>query len=726
MSQWINDQHGLIKLPTPNGGYGVDRRVNVSLDSGFRGQAHAPQRISGLAIGLGPVAGALGNWGEVLAKQEERKQKSEVIDWTQGFQDRERDMFAEMEQMKSQLGMERAVAFAKQFYETENPQLLKMARSDFQKDYLHSFTAQSRDSGLNRAFAFQSRQIEVYQDQVWKGETANTLAKIEANPENLERYLAELEGLDRFLNPGDDPAFRAAKAQQWRDVGLEAAVMALGRQGRFDQAEQLLSKAFGPPPSSGENAETPAGGLTSPLAGNPRISSAFGPRPAPMTPRGRGSSNHQGIDYAVPVGTPVVAAGDGLVKSVGPAGGYGLRVVIGHADGSETYYGHLSDASAIKVGDKVSQGQQIALSGNSGKSTGPHLDFKIKGPDGHFIDPQKALSGAGPAKADVLRKKLHELEDDAIVKTLGDEVAAAYQTGSEVEIATQIRRGFDEVAKESDPERLHRLASRYQQEINFHQTRRDAGDMEATENFLSKAAAGNWSPNQMKAELRDAPGFSREGKAKLEKQIDDGTVHKSTPANREATDRLMAEIDYRRRSGEPMSNTEIEAKAQQLGLTVEQINSIRKYSAEGGMEGHSGLAGRVSDIFKELAGGKENAPPGFIKLVAQDLPSGKEVSPDDLRKAVARRLWSTLPGESMGAGWWWDTDETYAEAIKAGRENTWLPDVSSDEQGGIDVELMAAGLPVNSYNRRLWKKSERLGLPLSKEELQKLEGMPNG
>ena len=140
------------------------------------------------------------------------------------------------------------------------------------------------------------------------------------------------------------------------------------------------------------------GRLARPLAGNVRISSGFGRRSAPQTPNGPGSSNHQGIDYAVPVGTPVTSAGAGTVAFVGRNGGYGLQVRIDHGDGTESWYSHLSDTGGLKQGDAVGQGQQVALSGgakgdpNAGKSTGPHLDFKVK-KNGEFVDPEALFQG---------------------------------------------------------------------------------------------------------------------------------------------------------------------------------------------------------------------------------------------------------------------------------------------------------------------------------------------
>lgn len=110
-----------------------------------------------------------------------------------------------------------------------------------------------------------------------------------------------------------------------------------------------------------------------PISGG-RLSSGFGPRKAPMK---GASSNHPGIDWSTPVGTSVVASCGGTVSKAGWASGYGYCVFIEHEDGKQTRYGHLSKV-LVKAGQKVKQGEKIALSGNTGNSTGPHLHFEIR------------------------------------------------------------------------------------------------------------------------------------------------------------------------------------------------------------------------------------------------------------------------------------------------------------------------------------------------------------
>jgi murein DD-endopeptidase MepM/ murein hydrolase activator NlpD len=105
------------------------------------------------------------------------------------------------------------------------------------------------------------------------------------------------------------------------------------------------------------------------------ITSSYGMRMHPLLGYTR---MHQGIDFGVPTGTPVYAAGDGVVEEVRWAGGYGNWVKIRHSAGWETGYGHLSRwAKGLKPGQHVSQGQVIAYVGSTGESTGPHLHYEV-------------------------------------------------------------------------------------------------------------------------------------------------------------------------------------------------------------------------------------------------------------------------------------------------------------------------------------------------------------
>lgn len=110
-----------------------------------------------------------------------------------------------------------------------------------------------------------------------------------------------------------------------------------------------------------------------PLSGG-RQTSGFGIRKAPTK---GASTNHRAIDWATPTGTAIWASSGGTVSVAGWQSGYGYVVYINHPDGNQTRYGHLSKI-LVSVGQTVKQGQKIALSGNTGRSTGPHLHFELR------------------------------------------------------------------------------------------------------------------------------------------------------------------------------------------------------------------------------------------------------------------------------------------------------------------------------------------------------------
>jgi len=112
------------------------------------------------------------------------------------------------------------------------------------------------------------------------------------------------------------------------------------------------------------------------------ISSPGGLRYNPVTGR---REFHDGIDIAAPIGTPIVAPKDGIVLAVGTSATYGRYLRLGHPDGYISFFAHLY-ATVAQEGDILRQGERIAYSGNTGRSTGPHLHYGIFR-DGQFVDP---------------------------------------------------------------------------------------------------------------------------------------------------------------------------------------------------------------------------------------------------------------------------------------------------------------------------------------------------
>lgn len=135
-----------------------------------------------------------------------------------------------------------------------------------------------------------------------------------------------------------------------------------------------------------ENLYTGEGILGLPIAGMTQadISSPYGSRPSPG---GVGSTNHQGIDIAFPLGTDVLASESGTVILAGDNGGFGKCVIINHGKGLQTVYGHMSRIKC-KTGEKVVRGQPIGEVGSIGVSTGNHLHFAVR-INGNYVNPER-------------------------------------------------------------------------------------------------------------------------------------------------------------------------------------------------------------------------------------------------------------------------------------------------------------------------------------------------
>jgi murein DD-endopeptidase MepM/ murein hydrolase activator NlpD len=136
-----------------------------------------------------------------------------------------------------------------------------------------------------------------------------------------------------------------------------------------------------------QSAQSSAASSATPVTSAPSSAGFIWPAHGVMTSSfgWRWGRMHEGIDIAVPNGTPVVASASGTVIVAGWMGGYGNLVVVDHGNGIATAYGHNTSIAA-GVGQQVAQGQLIAYSGNTGNSTGPHIHFEVR-INGSPVDP---------------------------------------------------------------------------------------------------------------------------------------------------------------------------------------------------------------------------------------------------------------------------------------------------------------------------------------------------
>ncbi len=195
-----------------------------------------------------------------------------------------------------------------------------------------------------------------------------------------------------------------AEYARTREAGLALEVAALGR----DVVDRAIERATAAgeaepasfdahrrflPPGAARDADRFVGGALAlatvldfawPLSVPHRVTSPFGER---MHPTLKVRKKHTGVDLGVPIGTPVASAQAGRLAVVGESAVSGKYVVVNHGYGVKTSYCHLSE-TPLAQGGEVARGQEIARSGNTGRSTGPHLHYAVA-IAGRWVDPER-------------------------------------------------------------------------------------------------------------------------------------------------------------------------------------------------------------------------------------------------------------------------------------------------------------------------------------------------
>ncbi len=191
----------------------------------------------------------------------------------------------------------------------------------------------------------------------------------------LVLVLAGVAAIGAATNAGDPKPAGTAAVQQ--------GVLARHDDGRADRSSRTPASA--PPSVAASTSPKPKPAWVAPMPNSP-ITSCFGMR---------WGVPHQGIDFALPPGTPVHAIGKGTVIGAGWIyTGYGISVVIDHGNGYQGHYAHLQGL-AVQAGQKVTTDQVIGYEGTTGDSTGPHLHFEIHHGLWHQVEPAAVLRSWG-------------------------------------------------------------------------------------------------------------------------------------------------------------------------------------------------------------------------------------------------------------------------------------------------------------------------------------------
>ncbi len=275
--------------------------------------------------------------GELEAKQEDISDRNDV------FNDRLRAMY-----MNGEVGYIEIMLGSEDFSEFMNNADMVNRIYQHDVDFLEGLKAEYAELDLKKL------ELESFQNQLVAQKKS-----VEDEQSNLEISRGEAINLRKEIASNNE-----LLAEQERQ--LQA------------YADELIEKI-----NQAQSDDDYAGGvLTWPSPGHTRITDTFGYRIHPIL---KTKDFHTGLDIGVPANSKIVSANGGTVIMSGWSGGYGKAVVVDHGGGIVTLYAH-NNQLLVRVGDKVAKGQQIAISGSTGMSTGPHLHFEVR-ENGEYVDP---------------------------------------------------------------------------------------------------------------------------------------------------------------------------------------------------------------------------------------------------------------------------------------------------------------------------------------------------
>jgi len=333
------------------------------------------------------------------------------------LEDQVAQLDTQIQDTQDRIDVEKAqvTAMARAIYRQPNSLFLVIARAGNLSDALRA-TADLVVAG-QRAHALQAR-LEADLAKL-QADRAARLADLDRENSARDNLVASLSALDDVMSQQNDLSYQlddltgqiqdALSALQDQPPDVTASLAQLLEQEEQDVIQKSEQQAWNQARVGAGLAtalrELPAGRgptalrLSWPVPGA-RVTQPFGPTSLVLEPRlGPYAHFHTGVDLAAPLGTPVLAAADGIVVAVAHTRiGYGNYVIMAHGGGIDTLYAHLLETQ-VNIGDKVVRGQRIGLEGSTGLSTGPHLHFELRIND-QVVDPMSYLivpAGAAPS-----------------------------------------------------------------------------------------------------------------------------------------------------------------------------------------------------------------------------------------------------------------------------------------------------------------------------------------
>lgn len=307
--------------------------------------------------------------GEIQETEDKISAKEEEI-----FEKEEELFQAQIDENDQYEDMKKRIRY---MYENGNSQFVEILceakdLSDFlnRTEYISTISNYDRDmlKKFQKIVAEVERQEKVLEEEKKEMETLQDelIEKQNSLETLLEEKTAEIEGLKDEISANEKKMKKLEEAKK-------AAEDAARKKAEAEAAKKAAAEAAAGNSGAGESVVSGNGLFTHPCPGYRRISSTFGYRKAPLA---GASTNHKGVDFAAPTGTPIYAAAGGTVTSAGYSGKAGNLLIINHGNGMQTYYMHCNKIY-VSAGQKVEKGQNVAAVGTTGNSTGPHLHFQV-------------------------------------------------------------------------------------------------------------------------------------------------------------------------------------------------------------------------------------------------------------------------------------------------------------------------------------------------------------
>lgn len=685
------------------------------------GQNALPGALNQLARGIDKVGGSV---NQLLLDRQRMQNATDMLADKIEYEDALREFDSDYRQTKQGIDARTAAedydAFHKERFDILQK---KWGGNPFLMENVSRMAEGIRAPSMNRAVAFRDQQEDAHRDAVGKAEWQQTLSKLadpslsyaerQAALQESEASLRMLAGQKRIAVPGDTPklpdsvqAVAHKQAQeQGVDPGLVMAVIAQESAGKPDAVSkagarglmQLMpdtARGLGVNPDNPE--ENVRGGvqylkqMLDRYNGDQELAlMAYNWGPGNVdaylkTGRGmKGQPVPEETQKYVPAVLAKTAAASARPGTFAWVGGKNVDAELErrrqafHSEQVETLIAMDDTAGAERyVRDHT---------GDFGERSNDLL-AKIRAVNEHKTAGSRAEA-----------KRQHESVLDGVYTEWRDEARKLGLTLEEAEsfIAGRISEHL------KDPADRKYMMGLNTDDLKIETMRRNANDEILGRQYREYVQKNGLLPSQAVAGIPAIKGLSDVGREKLEKSLTT-EAQRITPENAAALLDLQRRIDKR----EVVDQTQIDAFAFTRGLTDKQAQDATRYMQDGGNAGKVTVS-RVESIFKRMGHGKK-MPEDLYQMTLENLEPGKPATDERIRQTIANLY---MDGEAIGSGWLWDSDESYADALRKGRADTWLPDVTSDERKTISTILRGRGIAVTDERIRQYKRVEIMGLP---------------